>query len=89
MEIINISFAILLVKLVICVFPGIVGAILLSADEETMRSFRSWICRRLFGVSNAFQYRKFARFMRAVGILLIAFSMILTWFVHLRGYFIE
>lgn len=87
MEILNISFAILLIKLVCCVMPGVAGIYLLSADRERMRSLRSSICNQLFGVSNAFEYNKFARFFRVVGLLLVLFSMVATWFILLRRYF--
>ena len=49
MEILNISFAILLIKLVCCVMPGVAGIYLLSADRERMRSLRSSICNQLSG----------------------------------------
>jgi hypothetical protein len=87
MEILNISFAILLIKLVCCVLPGVGGIYLLSADRDRMRSLRAWICNQLFGVSNAFEYNKFARFIRTIGVLLVMFSLVATWFVLLRGYF--
>ncbi|MGC6456715.1 MAG: hypothetical protein ACON39_01275 [Coraliomargaritaceae bacterium] len=87
MEILNISFAILLIKLLFCVLPGVGGIYLLSADHEKMRSLRAWICKQLFGVSNAFEYKKFARFIRTIAVLLITFSAVVTWFVLLRGYF--
>lgn len=87
MEIINISFAILLIKLVFCVLPGVVGAYFLSADRDQMRGIRAWICNLLFGVSNAFDYNKFSRFMRSVGAVLVVISLALSWFILLRGYF--
>ena len=87
MEILNISFAILLTKLVCCVLPGVGGIYLLSANRERMRSMRAWICKQLFGVSNAFEYNKFVRFIRSIAVVLIAFSAVVTWFVLLRGYF--
>jgi hypothetical protein len=87
MEILNISFALLLIKLMCCVLPGVGGVYLLSANRETMRSLRSWICNQLFGVSNAFEYHKFARFMRMIGMVLVVFSLVASWFILLRGYF--
>lgn len=87
MEIFNIGFAILLVKLVFCVLPGVAGAYFLSADRDQMRGIRSWICNLLFGVSNAFDYNKFSRFMRSVGAVLVVISLALSWFILLRGFF--
>ena len=89
MEMLNIGFAILLAKVVLCVLPGVAGAYLLSSDRERMRALRAWVCNQLFGVSNAFEYNKFSRFMRSVGAVLVAISLAATWFVLLRGYFTD
>ena len=87
MEILNIGFVILLAKVIFCALPGITGAYLLSVDKEGMRGVRAWICNLLFGVSNAFEYNKFSRFMRSLGGVFVAISLVLTWFILLQGFF--
>ncbi len=88
MEILNIGFIILLIKLSFCVLPGVGGCYLIFSDRDRMRSLRAAICRQLFGVSNAFEYSKFSRFMRSVGVLLVVFSFVAVWFLFLRSFFV-
>ena len=87
MELLNISFAILLVKMAICILPGVLGIFFIASSEETRRHMRSTLCNQLFGVSNAIPYPNFARFLHIAGTVLIFVSIALTWFVHLRKFF--
>ncbi|MGB0417099.1 MAG: hypothetical protein ACPGKS_09655 [Coraliomargarita sp.] len=87
MELLTPAFAILLIKVVISVMPGVVGVYFIGASEESKRSLRSWVCNKLFGVSNAFEYRKFARFLTTVGIICFLFSLLVSWFLLLSPLF--
>jgi len=87
MDLLNIGFAILLVKMTICTLPGVLGIFCIASSEDTKRAIRSTVCNQLFGVSNAIRYPKFARFLSIAGTVLIFFSVIATWFVLLKKFF--
>ena len=87
MPLVNISFALLVIKLAVCVLPGVLGIFFIASSEETKRHMRSTLCNQLFGVSNAIPYPKFARFLYISGTLLLFISIGLTWFIHLRKFF--
>ena len=87
MDLLNIGFAILLVKMTICTLPGVLGIFCIASSEYTKRAIRSTVCNQLFGVSNAILYPKFARFLSIAGTVLIFFSVIATWFVLLKKFF--
>lgn len=84
MELANIGFAILCFKLGIGIVPSALGIFLIAADEEKKRAMRSWVCGRLFGVSNAIPYPKFARAIFVLGAFLILFGLLAIWFLVIR-----
>ena len=84
MDLVNISFAILIAKIVFCVLPGVFGIYLLVTSEEAKREMRNRVCNSLFGVSNAIAYPKFARFVNIIGSILLVFSLVASWFLLLR-----
>ena len=57
MELLNLSFAILILKLSFSVLPIVLGSYLLLASDEVKREIRSFICRSLFNVNNAIPMR--------------------------------
>lgn len=81
MELLNPAFIILLVKITVCVFPGIVGIYFLSMSEESKRSLRNSFCNRVFGVSNAISFSSFERSLWIIGILGILVSLAASWFL--------
>ena len=85
MELLNLTFVILLVKIAICVLPGVFGIYLLSISEEQKRTLRNALCNRLFGVSNAIPYPKFERTLLVIGILSILIAGAGAWFLLLSG----
>ena len=88
MPLLNIGFAILIIKIAICILPGVLGIIMLVSSEESKREFRNKFCSKVFGMSNAIEYPKFARTMVVLGALLLAFSLVSTWFLLLRPIFL-
>lgn len=87
MELLNVSFAILLVKMAICILPGVLGIFFIASSEETKRHMRSTLCNQLFGISNAIPFPKFARFLYISGTVLLLLSLVASWFILLRGFF--
>ena len=81
MELLNLAFIILLVKLCICVLPAVSGVFLIVMPEEKKREIRNQICNKLFGLSNAIAYPKFERALYVIGGLLLLVSMAATWFL--------
>ena len=84
MPLLNIGFAILITKLLICTLPAVLGIIMILSPEESKRRFRNKFCSKVFGTSNAIQYLKFTRTMFVFGTLLLTFSLVSTWFLLLR-----
>ena len=84
MPLLNIGFAILIIKMLICTLPAVFGIIMIVSSEESKRGFRNKFCRKVFGMSNAIPYLKFSRAMAVLSVLLLAFSLVSTWFVILR-----
>ena len=87
MELLNVGFAILVIKIAICVLPGVLGIFFIVSSEETKRSMRSTLCNQLFGISNAIPYPKFARSLYLLGTILFILSVVACWFILLRGFF--
>ncbi|CAA6680055.1 MULTISPECIES: hypothetical protein [unclassified Lentimonas] len=87
MELLDVGFAILLIKIVICVMPGVLGIFFIASSEETKRGMRSALCNQLFGISNVIPYPKFARFLYISGTILLFISITLSWFLLLRSFF--
>ena len=87
MELLNISFALLLIKMGLCVLPGVLGIFFIVSSEETKRDLRSTLCNKLFGVSNAIPFPKFERFLYISGTILLLLSVVATYLIHLRKFF--
>ena len=83
MELLNPAFVILVVKITVCVFPGIIGIYLLAISEEKKRDLRNKLCNRLFGVSNAIPYPNFERALMVIASLGLLLSAAAVWFVIL------
>ena len=81
MSLLNAQFIILIIKVTFCVMPGVFGIYFIAAPEESKRKLRSFVCAKLFGISNAIEYKKFARFMATCGVFFLLFSAVATWFL--------
>ena len=84
MSLLNISFAILIMKIAICTLPAVFGIIMIVSSEESKQELRNKLCGIVFGVNNAIPYSKFALTMAVLGSLMLAFSLVSTWFLLLR-----
>ena len=84
MPLLNIGFAILIIKMLICTLPAVFGIIMIVSSEESKRGFRNKFCSKVFGISNAIPYLKFTRTMYVISTLLLAFSLVSTWYLLLR-----
>ena len=87
MALLNLGFALLLIKITICVLPGFLGLYLLFANIDTKRDWRNVFCSKIFGVRNAIPYPSFARTLLVISTLLLIFCAASTWFLLLRNYF--
>lgn len=81
MELLNLQFAILLVKVAICSITGALGVAFIFTGEEKKRTWRDTTCRVLFGFNNAVSYQKFARFLLICGLLLLSLCGLASWFL--------
>lgn len=89
MELVNIGFAQLLIKIVLGVMPIVLGVYSLLLSEDSKRELRNKFCMAMFGVSGAIPYAKFSRAIMIIGALSIIFGSLLTWFLVLAPYFQE
>lgn len=87
MALLNIQFLILIIKVAICVLPGVLAIFLLASNEESRRSMRNAFCSKVFGVSNAILFPKFERTLIILSCMTIVYSLVATWFLLLRRYF--
>lgn len=81
MELLNFSFVLLILKITVCVLPGVFGIFLIVSSKETKRRMRNKVCSRLFGVNNVIPSRKFAFFLSLSGTLMLSFSAAAIWFL--------
>ena len=88
MPLLNIGFAVLIIKMLICTLPAVLGILMIVRSEESKREFRNKFCSKIFGMSNAIPYLKFTRTMYVFGTLLLTFSLVSTWFLLLRPMFL-
>ena len=88
MPLLHIGFAILIIKLAICILPAVFGIIMIVSSEETKREFRNKFCSKVFDMTNAIPYPKFVRIMTVLGSLMLAFSLLSIWFLILRPMFL-
>ena len=89
MALLNLGFAILLIKITVCVLPGFLGLYLILSNVDKKRDLRNSLCSKVFGVRNAIPYPSFARTLLVVGTLLLIFSAAAAWFLLLKNYFIS
>ena len=87
MDLLSIGFAILLVKIVVLVFPGLLGLFFLLSSTETKRKMRNNLCWKLFGESHVFSFKGFVRFLNVLSGILIVISVALLWFILLEPHF--
>ena len=87
MELLNVSFALLLIKMALCVLPGVLGIFFIASSEETKRGMRNTLCNKLFGVSNAIPFPEFERFLYISGTILLLLSLVATYLIHLKKFF--
>lgn len=85
MDLVNIGFIILVIKIALSVVPVIVGFYLIFCSIDQKREIKRFICRSLFGSGSVFTTEAFARFLVVVGLLLIVFSGLFAWFFLISG----
>ena len=86
MELLNLSFAILIIKLSISVLPIVLGSYIMLAPEEIKRDMRGFICRSLFNVNNAIPMRDFNRILYGVGGLGVLGGFVAGWILVLKPF---
>lgn len=86
MELLNLSFAILIIKLSISVLPIVLGSYIMLAPEEVKRDMRGFICRSLFNVNNAIPMRDFNRILYGVGGLGVLLGLVAGWILVLKPF---
>jgi hypothetical protein len=80
MELVNIGFAILIIKIALSVVPAILGFYLIFCNIDQKREIKRAICRALFGSGSVFTTEAFAKFLVVIGLLMVIFSGLFAWF---------
>ncbi len=86
MELLTLSFIILILKITLSILPLIFGFFLITSSNQTKRKIRGKVCSRLFGINNAIPLHKFSRFLYVVGGLSILFGLMAGWYLVLRNF---
>ena len=89
MELLNISFAILLCKVCISFLPIVLGIYLVASPVESKRVLRNKMCMALFGVNNAIPYVKFERALRVISLMLFIFGALASWILLFRNLLLQ
>ena len=89
MPLLDLGFAVLLVKMCLCVLPITAGIYLFVVPEKSKRRWRNKVSTALFGASNLIPYSTFARVLAVLSTLLILFGALAGWVLLLRGFFVE
>lgn len=88
MPLLNLGFAVLLVKVCLCVLPITAGIYLFVVPEKSKRRWRNKVSTALFGASNLIPYSTFARVLAVLSTLLILFGALAGWVLLLRHFFV-
>ena len=88
MDLLNLGFAILLIKMAFCVLTGVFGVYFIVSSEEAKREMRNTVCRSLFGGVRTIRFAKFARRLCILGAILLMISVVSSWFLLLQGLFV-
>lgn len=88
MPLLNLGFAVLLVKMCLCVLPITAGIYLFVVPEKSKRRWRNKVSTALFGVSNVISIATFQRVVAVFGTVLILFGALAGWVLLLRHFFV-
>jgi uncharacterized membrane protein YozB (DUF420 family) len=85
MELVNIGFVLLIIKIALSVVPVILGFYLIFCSIDQKRELKRAVCRALFGSGSVFTTEAFARFLVVIGLLMVLFGGIFAWFFLISG----
>ena len=84
MELLNVSFLILVLKVGLCTCLGVFAMLLIFAKECFKRRFRDRVCFYLFGFHKAIKYKEFNKFLKILGLIFSLADGSLLWFLFFR-----
>jgi hypothetical protein len=84
MDLLNVSFAILIIKIALGAVPMVAGVAYFCMQEDSKRELRNSICSGMLGVSNAIPFEKFHRFMVGLSFFAIVIGAIVFWLLVIR-----
>jgi hypothetical protein len=85
MELVNIGFAILIIKIALSVVPVILGFYLIFCSIDQKREIKRAVCRILFESGSVFTTEAFSKFLVVIGLLMVIFGGLFAWFLLLSG----
>ena len=81
MPLLDLGFAVLLVKMCFCVLPITAGIYLFVVPEKSKRRWRNKVSTALFGVSNVISIASFQRVVAVFGTLMILFGKLRVFYI--------
>ena len=79
MEILSISFVILIIKLSIVFMPIVFGFILIFIPAEKLKNFRQKLSMLILGSPNLINAIFFIKCIRVIGVILFLIGLFLSW----------
>lgn len=83
MELLNISFFILVLKVGLCTCLGVLAILLIFAKDRVKRRFRDRVCFYLFGFHKAVAYKEFNKVLKICGFIFFLADGLLLWLLFL------
>ena len=84
MELLNISFLFLVLKVGLCTVLGVLSILLIFGKERVKRRFRDRICFYLFGFQKAIVFKEFNRVLKIFGVFFALLDGLFFWLLFLK-----
>lgn len=83
MELLNISFLFLILKVGLCTVLGVLAIILIFGKERMKRRLRDRVCFYLFGFNKAIVFKEFNRVLKIFGVSFALLDGLFFWILFI------
>lgn len=84
MELLNISFLFLLLKVGLCTVLGLLAIVLMFGKERMKRRLRDRVCFYLFGFHKAVVFKEFNRVLNIFGVFFALLGGLFFWILFIK-----
>ena len=84
MELLNLSFLFLLLKVGLCTVLGVLAIILIFGKERMKRRLRDRVCFYLFGFHKAIVFKEFNRVLKIFGVSFALLDGLFFWMLFIK-----